>query len=59
MYKSKKQERFFHTQTAKDKGITKDVVNEFDQASKGMNLPEVAKPTTMHGFAVKGEHKQI
>lgn len=39
-YKSQKQRRFFHTQTAKDKGISEKTVNEFDKASKGMNLPE-------------------
>ena len=32
--------RFFHTQTAKDKGIKPSTVKEFDQASKGMKLPE-------------------
>ncbi len=38
-YKSLKQERFFHTKTAQKKGITPAVVNEFDQASKGLKLP--------------------
>jgi len=38
-YKSQKQERFFHTDTAKKKGIKSSTVNEFDQASKGMKLP--------------------
>lgn len=56
-YKSIKQERFFHTDTAKKKGITPDVVKEFDQASKGMKLPE--KVTTKHGYAMNGEHKAI
>lgn len=42
-YKSLKQERFFHTQTAKDKGIKPSTVKEFDQASKGMSLPETAE----------------
>jgi hypothetical protein len=41
-YVSKKQERFFHTQTARDKGIKPSTVKEFDQASKGMKLPERA-----------------
>lgn len=38
-YKSDSQRKFFHTQTARSKGITPDVVKEFDQASKGMKLP--------------------
>ena len=46
-YKSKAQERFFHTDTAKKKGITPDVVNEFDQASKGMSLPAHKDPKPM------------
>lgn len=43
-YKSLKQERFFHTATAKKKGITPATVKEFDQASKGLKLPKKAKP---------------
>jgi hypothetical protein len=39
-YSSNAQRRFFHTDTAKKKGITEDEVNEFDKASKGMKLPE-------------------
>lgn len=39
-YVSDKQRRFFHTLTAKKKGITVDTVKEFDQASKGLELPE-------------------
>jgi hypothetical protein len=42
-YKSAAQERFFHTNTAKKKGITPAVVQEFDSASKGMKLPKKAK----------------
>lgn len=38
-YKSTKQERFFHTPSAKKAGITQAMVNEFDSASKGKNLP--------------------
>lgn len=54
-YKSKKQEAFFHTQTARDKGIKPSTVKEFDQASKGMKLPEEAKkPTTRYTQAMKG-----
>ena len=43
-YKSLKQERFFHTATAKAKGISPATVKEFDQASKGLKLPKKAKP---------------
>jgi len=39
-YKSLAQERFFHTNTAKSKGITPKMVKEFDQATKGMRLPK-------------------
>lgn len=42
-YKSLKQERFFHTATARRKGISAATVKEFDQASKGMKLPKYAK----------------
>lgn len=45
-YKSLKQERFFHTDTARKKGITPKVVNEFDQASRGLKLPESAAEKT-------------
>lgn len=41
-YASDKQRRFFHTQTAKDKGINPSTVKEYDEASKGMKLPESA-----------------
>lgn len=34
-YKSDAQRKFFHTKTAKRKGISKNMVKEFDQASKG------------------------
>jgi len=39
-YKSLAEERFFHTDTAKKKGISASTVKEFDQASKGMKLPK-------------------
>lgn len=42
-YKSDAQRRFFHTDTAKKKGITPEQVAEFDEASKGMKLPEKAE----------------
>lgn len=38
-YKSLAQMRFFHTATARAKGITPSTVKEFDQSSKGMKLP--------------------
>lgn len=37
-YKSDKQRAFFHTATARYKGITPAMVKEYDIASKGMNL---------------------
>lgn len=39
-YKSAAQRRFFHTRTARAKGISAATVKEFDQASKGKKLPE-------------------
>lgn len=39
-YKSEAQRKFFHTDTAKKKGISADTVKEFDEASKGMKLPK-------------------
>jgi hypothetical protein len=39
-YTSDAQRRFFHTDTAKRKGIKKSTVDEFDQASKGRKLPK-------------------
>lgn len=59
-FKSMKQERWAHTDTG-EKKLGKKTVDEFDQASKGMDLPEKApiNPFSKHGFAMKGEHKQI
>jgi len=43
-YKSDKQRRFFHyAEQAGKKGFTKKMVNEYDQSSKGMDLPEEVK----------------
>jgi hypothetical protein len=42
-YKSDAQRKFFHTDTAKKKGITKKEVKEFDKASKGKKLPKKVK----------------
>lgn len=39
-YKSDAQRKFFHTDTARKKGITPEMVEEYDQASKGKKLPE-------------------
>jgi len=42
-YKSEAQRKFFHTATARRKGITKKTVKEFDKASKGKRLPKRSK----------------
>lgn len=42
-YKSEKQRRFFHTKTARRKGITKAMVEEYDKESEGKELPEAKK----------------
>lgn len=42
-YKSKSQQAFFHTDTAKKAGIKPSTVKEFDQASKGLKLPKFSK----------------
>ena len=39
-YKSDAQRKFFHTATARKKGITAAVVQEFDDASRGKKLPK-------------------
>ncbi len=41
-YKSDKQRKFFHTATARKKGITPKIVKEFDKASKGKKLKKNA-----------------
>lgn len=41
-YASVQQRKFFHTKTARAKGITAAEVKEYDQTSKGMKLPERA-----------------
>lgn len=41
-YVSKKQQAFFHTNTAKEQGILPKTVKEFDEASKGLKLPKYA-----------------
>lgn len=42
-YKSDAQRKFFHTDTAKEKGITPKMVKEYDKASRGKKLPKQAK----------------
>jgi hypothetical protein len=39
-YVSKAQMRFFHSAGAKKAGITPEMVKEYDEASKGLKLPE-------------------
>jgi hypothetical protein len=39
-YVSDAQRKFFHTDTARKKGITTAQVEEYDKASKGLKLPE-------------------
>lgn len=41
-FKSKSQQRYFHTDSAKKAGITEGMVKEYDKASKGKKLPEKA-----------------
>ena len=44
MYASKRQQRFFHTATARAAGITPAMVKEYDEKTKGHydKLPEIA-----------------
>ena len=54
-YKSDAQRRFFHTATARSKGITSKDVAEFDRASKGRDLPErVTKRKVSKGRSLRG-----
>lgn len=49
-YKSQSQRAFFHTDTAKAKGIDAKTVAEYDTASKGMKLPrKLGKGRKMSG----------
>jgi len=54
-YVSDAQRRFFHTDTAKKKGITSKEVKEFDTASKGMKLPEKKEKFSKLKAYVKGK----
>jgi len=42
-YSSKKQQAFFHTDTARKAGISPATVKQFDKESKGKKLPRFAK----------------
>jgi len=46
-YKSDAMRKYFHTKTAKRKGITSAMVKEYDEASRGKELPEKAKKRKM------------
>lgn len=48
-YASDAQRRFFHTDTARKKGISAETVKEFDEASRGKKLPEHAKKAYWEG----------
>ena len=52
-YKSKAQERFFHTDSAATEGIKPEQITEWDQASKGKKLPERAHKSNAHKHAHK------
>lgn len=54
-YVSEKQRRFFHTETARRKGITPEMVEEYDQASKGKKLP---KHVIQNAIAGHGKRKK-
>ena len=59
-YKSEAQRKFFHTETARKKGITPQMVSEYDDASRGETLPKkVKKPSESKRFisALKGKKR--
>lgn len=56
-YSSDAQRKFFHTDTAKKAGITGAEVKEFDQASKGKELPEHVKKMDEGGIAEPDDKK--
>ena len=45
MYRSTKQEAWFHSAAAAKKGITPEMIAEWDKASEGKTLPEDAPAT--------------
>lgn len=58
-YKSDAQRRFFHTDTARRKGITADTVKEFDRTSRGRDLPERSSGSESREAAVRGLRKAM
>lgn len=57
-YKSDKQRKYFHYAFEHNKpGFSKEMVNEFDQASKGKKLPEYVKDSRFKRMkkSLKGE----
>ena len=54
-YKSDAQRRFFHSAGAAKAGITPAEVKEFDQASKGMKLPEKKPKRGLKHIRPKGK----
>jgi hypothetical protein len=52
-YRSDAQRRFFHTDTARKKGISAKTVKEFDSASRGMKLPKKVKKAGELPMSVK------
>lgn len=55
-YASDRQRRFFHTATARRKGITSAMVKEYDEASRGKKLPEKASRRGLKHVKVGGKH---
>ncbi len=51
-YTSERQRRFFHTASARAKGITPEMVAEYDSATKGRTLPKTAQ---LHATFVASE----
>lgn len=57
-YVSDKQRRFFHTDTARKKGITSAMVDEYDSASKGMKLPEYIRRLKKNSGTARSQEKR-
>ena len=56
-YQSDAQRKYFHANVGKKKGITPKLVDEFDKASKGMDLPEKKEPNEMTLHMALGKKK--
>ena len=54
-YASSRQRRFFHTVTARRKGITSAMAKEYDEASRGKKLPEKSKKRGLKHVRVGGK----